>query len=179
MLVEPRAVLVIGAQAAGKSAVGRRLAERVDRGAFIEGDLLWKMVVSGRVDMSATPDDEAERQLEMRYRHGSMLAESFVGNGFLAVHADNIYGEAVERHLRSLHCPRSLVVLRPRPEVIERRMANARVEVAQAKHFDFVIINALFEAAVFDLKTIVHSQRLKFSAQRRTKPAVFTALDLD
>lgn len=65
------------------------------------------------------------------------------------------------------------------PDVIERRMANARVEVAQARHFDFVIINALFEAAVFDLKTIVHSQRLKFSAQRRTKPAVFAALDLD
>jgi guanylate kinase len=65
------------------------------------------------------------------------------------------------------------------PDVIERRMANARVEVAQAKHFDFVIINALFEAAVFDLKTIVHSQRLKFSALRRAKPAVFAALDLD
>lgn len=65
------------------------------------------------------------------------------------------------------------------PEVIERRMANARVEVAQARHFDFVIINSLFEAAVFDLKTIVHSQRLKYSAQRRTKSAVFSALDLD
>ena len=65
------------------------------------------------------------------------------------------------------------------PEVIERRMANARVEVAQARHFDFVIINALFEAAVFDLKTIVHSQRLKYSALRRSKPAVFAALDLD
>src|SRR3569623_439838 len=40
-----------------------------------------------------------------------------------------------------------------RPEVIEQRMANARQEVAQAKHFDFVIINALFETALFDLKT--------------------------
>ncbi len=65
-----------------------------------------------------------------------------------------------------------------RPEVIERRMANARLEVAQARHFDFVIINALFEAAVFDLKTIVHSQRLKYTALRRAKPAVFAALNL-
>lgn len=63
-------------------------------------------------------------------------------------------------------------------EVIERRMANARVEVAQARHFDFVIINALFEAALFDLKTIVHSQRLKYAALLRSKPAVFAALDL-
>jgi guanylate kinase len=64
-------------------------------------------------------------------------------------------------------------------EVIETRMANARMEVAQARHFDFVIINALFETALFDLKTVVHSQRLKFAAQRRNKSAVFTALDLD
>jgi guanylate kinase len=64
-------------------------------------------------------------------------------------------------------------------EVIERRMANARAEVAQARHFDFVIINSLFETALFDLKAIVHAQRLKYAAQRRSKPAVFAALDLD
>lgn len=65
-----------------------------------------------------------------------------------------------------------------RPEVIERRMANARGEVAQARHFDYVIINALFETALFDLKTVVHSQRLKYAAQRRARSAVFAALDL-
>ncbi len=65
-----------------------------------------------------------------------------------------------------------------RPEVIAKRLSNARVEVAQARHFDFVIINALFESAVFDLKTVVHSQRLKYAAQLRSKPAVFRALDL-
>jgi guanylate kinase len=63
--------------------------------------------------------------------------------------------------------------------VIQQRMANARVEVAQARHFDFVIINALFETALFDLKTIVHSQRLKFAAQQRHRPQVFAALDLN
>jgi guanylate kinase len=63
-------------------------------------------------------------------------------------------------------------------EVIEQRMANARAEVAQARHFDFVIINALFETALFDLKAIVHSQRLKYAAQARSKPAVFAALNL-
>jgi len=65
-----------------------------------------------------------------------------------------------------------------RPEVIAKRMDNARIEVAQARHFDFVIINALFETALFDLKTIVHSQRLKYAAQQRSKPAVFAALNL-
>lgn len=64
------------------------------------------------------------------------------------------------------------------PEVISQRLVNAKHEVAQARHFDFVIINALFETAVFDLKTVVHSQRLKYSAQLRSKPAVFKALEL-
>jgi guanylate kinase len=65
-----------------------------------------------------------------------------------------------------------------KPDVIAQRLVNARHEVAQARHFDFVIINGLFETAVFDLKTVVHSQRLKYAAQLRSKPAVFKALDL-
>lgn len=64
------------------------------------------------------------------------------------------------------------------PEVIELRMKNAKIEVAQAQFFDFVVVNALFESALFDLKAIVHSQRLKWAAQRRNKSAVFRALNL-
>lgn len=62
--------------------------------------------------------------------------------------------------------------------VIAQRMDNARLEVAQARHFDFVIINGLFETALFDLKTVVHSQRLRYAAQQRNKSQVFAALDL-
>ena len=62
--------------------------------------------------------------------------------------------------------------------VIEERMANAREEVAQAASFDFVVVNAVFDTAVFDLKTIVHAQRLKYVTQRRNRSAVFRALDL-
>ena len=65
------------------------------------------------------------------------------------------------------------------PEVIEQRMANSHEEVAHAREFDFVIINSLFETALFDLKTVVHSQRLKYAAQRRNKSQVFAALDID
>jgi guanylate kinase len=65
-----------------------------------------------------------------------------------------------------------------KPDVIRTRMANAREEVAHAREFDFVIINALFETALFDLKTVVHSQRLKYAAQRRNKSAVFAALNI-
>jgi guanylate kinase len=65
-----------------------------------------------------------------------------------------------------------------KPEVIHTRLANARSEVAQAKHFDFCIINSLFETALFDLKTVVHSQRLKYAAQLRNRSQVFAALGL-
>ena len=65
------------------------------------------------------------------------------------------------------------------PDVIAQRMANARIEVDQARHFDFVIINALFETALFDLKTVVHSQRLRYAAQQRNKSQVFAALGLN
>jgi len=64
------------------------------------------------------------------------------------------------------------------PEVIELRLKNAATELAQAKHFDFVIINELFERALFDLKAIVHAQRLKFSAQRRARADTFKALSI-
>lgn len=65
-----------------------------------------------------------------------------------------------------------------KPEVIAKRMANARDEVAQARHFDYVIVNSLFETALFDLKTVVHSQRLKYAAQKRARSTVFGALGL-
>jgi guanylate kinase len=64
------------------------------------------------------------------------------------------------------------------PEVIELRLQNAAEEMTQAKAFDFVIINELFERALFDLKAIVHSQRLKFSAQRRALASTFQALGI-
>ena len=64
------------------------------------------------------------------------------------------------------------------PEVIELRLKNAAIEMAQVEKFDFVIINELFDRALFDLIAIVHSQRLKFSAQRRARANTFTALHI-
>ncbi len=64
------------------------------------------------------------------------------------------------------------------PEVIEVRLQNAAVEMAQAQQFDFVIINESFDRAVFDLKSIVHAQRLKYLAQRRARAETFKALHI-
>jgi guanylate kinase len=64
------------------------------------------------------------------------------------------------------------------PQVIEVRLENAALEMAQVHQFDFVIINELFDRAVFDMKTIVHSQRLKYPAQRRARADTFKALKI-
>ena len=63
-------------------------------------------------------------------------------------------------------------------EVIEVRLKNAAKEMAQVSRFDFVIINELFERALFDLKDIVHAQRLKYAAQRRARAETFVSLNI-
>ncbi len=64
------------------------------------------------------------------------------------------------------------------PDVIAVRLKNAAEEMAQAKEFDYVIINELFERALFDLKAVVHAQRLKYAAQSRARADIFQALNI-
>jgi len=62
--------------------------------------------------------------------------------------------------------------------VIEVRLQNAAKEMAHVSQFDFVIINELFDRALFDMKSIVHSQRLKYLSQRRARAETFKALHI-
>lgn len=119
--------LVTGIQASGKSTVARLLAGRFERSAHVEGDAMWKLVVAGRADMTDDPTDEAIRQLELRYRHGAMLADSFAANGFTAVHNDIILGTHLKAYASLVdHRPLHIIVLCPHPEVVAQR------EVARA-----------------------------------------------
>ena len=64
------------------------------------------------------------------------------------------------------------------PEVIETRLRNAAIEMAHARDFDFVIINDSFDRALFDLKSIVHAQRLRYAAQRSSRTETFRSLGI-
>jgi guanylate kinase len=64
------------------------------------------------------------------------------------------------------------------PDKVELRMRNAALEISQAREFDFVIINELFDTALFDLKSVVHAQRLKYSSQLRSRASVFKTLNI-
>ena len=64
------------------------------------------------------------------------------------------------------------------PDKVELRMRNAAQEISHVREFDFVIINELFDTALFDLKAVVHAQRLKFSSQLRSRAQVFQTLNI-
>lgn len=143
--------------------------QMVIQGAFLE----WAMVHGNRYGTS-------KMAIEQRMAQGAdvVLEIDFQG----AIQVKRIFPNAVLIFI----LPPSWEELRSRlerraedtAEVIEVRLQNAATEVAHAQEFDFVIINELFERALFDLKAIVHAQRLKFSAQRIARGDTFKALNI-
>jgi guanylate kinase len=51
------------------------------------------------------------------------------------------------------------------PEVVERRLKEAREECRHAAEFDYLVVNDDFTEALADLLAIVRSERLRFTAQ--------------
>ena len=141
----------------------------VQAGAFVE----WAHVHGRRYGTS-------RRAIEERIAQGSDVVLEIDWQGALQIR--QLFSNAVLIFI----LPPSWDELRSRlerrgedaPEIIELRLKNASEEMAQARHFDFVIINELFERALFDLKAVVHAQRLKYAAQRRARAEVFKALHL-
>ncbi|MGY1695813.1 MULTISPECIES: phosphotransferase-like protein [unclassified Geodermatophilus] len=115
-------LLVTGAQASGKSTVGRLVAGRAPRGVFLDGDTFWQAVVSGRADMTGDPTPEALEQLHLRYRALGRAAGVYAAAGFRTVVADNVYGADLQV-LRDAVAPLRLltVALTPAPEAVVAR----------------------------------------------------------
>ncbi len=141
----------------------------VQAGAFLE----WALVHGHRYGTS-------RKAIEERIAQGADVVLEIDFQGALQV--KKIFANAVLIFI----LPPSWEVLRSRlerrgedaPEVIEVRLKNAAIETKQVHQFDFVIINEVFDRALFDLKAIVHAQRLKFAAQRRARADTFQALNI-
>jgi adenylylsulfate kinase-like enzyme len=117
--------LITGISAAGKSTVGELLASRFERGVHVRGDVFRRMVVSGRVHMRPGAPQEAERQLDLRYRLGAMTADAYVDAGFDVVVQDIVMGPAVPTYVSRIRSrPLFLVVLAPRVDAVEAREAR-------------------------------------------------------
>jgi len=143
--------------------------QMVQADAFVE----WAHVHGRRYGTS-------KKAIEDRISHGSDVILEIDWQGALQIR--KIFANAVLIFI----LPPSWEELRSRlqrrgedsPDVIDSRLEGAAAELAQAKEFDFVIINELFERALFDLKAIVHAQRLKYLSQRRARADTFRALGI-
>ena len=143
--------------------------DMVARGDFLE----WALVHGNRYGTS-------RRAIEERIGRGGDVVLEIDWQGALQI--KQLFAEAILVFV----LPPSWEELRARltrrgedaPDVIELRLANAREELAQVRHFDYVIINEIFERALFDLKAIVHAQRLRYPAQKSARVDTFQALGI-
>ena len=144
--------------------------DMVMQGAFFEwAEVHGNLYGTSRVAIEQRLADGEDVVLEVDWQ-GALQIKRLFPNAVLVFILPPSWDELLQRLQRRGEDP---------PATIQTRMANAREEVTQAQHFDFVVINAVFETALFDLEAIVHAQRLKYSRQRRSKAAVFQALHLD
>jgi predicted kinase len=131
-LQEPAVFLVSGIPGAGKSTVSRLLAGRFARGVHIDADVLRDMVVSGNAWASSGPPRnpladpetraEAERQLRLRARNASLLADAFFEAGYTVVVDEIAIGERLQHFVEDIRGrPLLLVNLAPRLEVVRQR----------------------------------------------------------
>lgn len=121
-----RLLLITGASAAGKTAVGHEVASLLPRAVHIDGDAMQRFVVSGAVPMDVPPPPGAVEQLTLRYAAAMTVSSLYRRAGFDAVITDNVF----EAHLTGLLFvafadaptePVHVVVLDPPLEVIRKR----------------------------------------------------------
>jgi gluconate kinase len=125
---EPRIIVLTGIQGAGKSTIGRLLAERFERSAFVDADDLHWMIVNGQ-EWVREPGEEISRgaahQLRLRLHNCCILAKSFREAGFNCVMVDIIMGDRMEQLREEMRgTPFHLVVLAPDAETVIEREAS-------------------------------------------------------
>jgi chloramphenicol 3-O-phosphotransferase len=117
-------VLITGIQAAGKSTTAQALAERLPRTVHLPGDVFRRMIVTGRVEMTPDPTDEATRQLRLRYQLAAEVSDAYFQAGFTVIAQDVILGDDLAEITALIRSrPLLVVVLAPSIETVAAREA--------------------------------------------------------
>lgn len=142
----PKVIAITGIQAAGKSTVAQRLAERLDRSAHVRGDTFRRMLVNGQAPVVPDGGEQMQAELTLRYRLAAMVADEYADAGFTAVVQDIILGPDLAHfatYVRSR--PLGIVVLTPDPETVARREAE-RTKNAYVDGWTVEGLNAVLHA---------------------------------
>ncbi|MGH3628677.1 MAG: hypothetical protein ACRDRL_14735 [Sciscionella sp.] len=86
-----RLLVITGAQAAGKTTLGHRVAEMLPRAVHIDGDPVHRFVISGAVPLDLPPPPGAVEQLFLRYAGVLAVSRVYRRAGFDAIVTDNIF----------------------------------------------------------------------------------------
>ena len=108
--------------AAGKSSVARLLAERFERGVYLEGDFFRRSIVRGRVEMTPDASAEAIEQLRLRYRLAAAGADAYFEAGFTVALEDVVAGPLLGEYRTMIRGrPCHVIVLIPSPDAVAAR----------------------------------------------------------
>lgn len=88
-----RLVLISGAAADGRAAVGATLARSLPRAVHVDGEAIAAFVVSGAVPARLPLSRDALEQLYLRWSAAIGVAETYQQAGFDVVISDNVVGE--------------------------------------------------------------------------------------
>ncbi len=122
--------VICGNSCAGKTTTARLLAQRLPPAAYIDGDEMQRLTVSGcrwAVPSDSDPGTgqlagEAGVQYALRIRNACLVATAFVDAGITAIVTDTIIGEGFASLTEVLGGrPVSFVVFRPPVAVLRRR----------------------------------------------------------
>ena len=142
---------------------------RIDAGEFLEwAEVHGNMYGTSRAWLEARMADGVDVMLEIDWQGASQVKREFdnaVGIFILPPSFEELHARLTRRAEDS-------------PDVIADRLRQARIELAQAQNFDFIIVNQDFTRALHDLTQIVAAQRLRYAAQRLSHPEVFRALGI-